>query len=109
LGPFLVGWISDAAEASYGDRSLAFSLGVCLIALVMSFVCYWIAANAVSQQEKETKTWPTTQSRRVFCVVPDICACRRGGEKRDQNFRCRATKKSWRITGFHTWSRSGFG
>ncbi len=50
LGPLLVGAISDAAESSFGIRSLAFALGVCLIAMVISFVCYWIASNAIKDE-----------------------------------------------------------
>ncbi len=50
LGPLLVGVISDAAQASFGARSLALSLGICLSALVLAFICFWIASNAVQRE-----------------------------------------------------------
>ncbi|NKI15916.1 MFS transporter [Spongiibacter sp. KMU-166] len=51
LGPLLIGVISDAAVSSFGDDSLGFSLGVCLLSMVISFACYWAAANEVSRRE----------------------------------------------------------
>ncbi len=53
LGPLLVGAISDAAEGSFGDRSLAFALGVCLLSLVIAFICFMAAARAISREERE--------------------------------------------------------
>ena len=47
LGPLLVGAISDAATEAFGDRALAFSLGVCLITLVIAFICFMVAARAI--------------------------------------------------------------
>ena len=51
VGPLLVGAISDAATASFGDRSLAFALGVCLITLVIAFGCFVAAARAIPPEE----------------------------------------------------------
>ena len=51
VGPLLVGAISDAATASFGDRSLAFALGVCLITLVIAFGCFVAAARAIPAEE----------------------------------------------------------
>lgn len=52
VGPLLVGAISDAAGSDFGDRSLAFALGVCLVSLVISFACYWAAGNAITRQPR---------------------------------------------------------
>lgn len=52
LGPLLVGAISDAATANFGDRSLAFALGVCLITLVVAFAFFMAAARAIPPEEK---------------------------------------------------------
>lgn len=51
LGPLLVGAISDAATTSFGDRSLAFALGVCLITLVIAFGFFVAAARAIPPEE----------------------------------------------------------
>lgn len=51
LGPLLIGVISDAAAGRFGDDSLGFSLGVCLISMVISFAFYWAAGNEVSRRE----------------------------------------------------------
>lgn len=53
LGPFLVGAISDIAEPTFGERSLAFALGVCLITLVIAFAFFWAAGNAITREEKD--------------------------------------------------------
>ncbi len=53
LGPLLVGAISDAAVSSFGIRSLAFSLGVCLIALIISFAFFWAAGNAIESRQRD--------------------------------------------------------
>lgn len=50
LGPLLVGAISDVATTSFGDRSLAFALGVCLISLVIAFG-FFMAARAIPPEE----------------------------------------------------------
>lgn len=62
LGPLLVGAISDAAESAFGERSLAFALGVCLITLVMAFAFFWAAGNSIKQEEQA--------ANRVFEPIP---------------------------------------
>ncbi len=51
LGPLLIGVISDAAVDSFGDNSLGFALGVCLISMVIAFAFYWAAGNEASRRE----------------------------------------------------------
>ncbi|QFU75761.1 MFS transporter [Halioglobus maricola] len=53
LGPLLIGVISDAAVDSFGEDSLGFSLGVCLISMVIAFAFYWAAGNEVSRREDD--------------------------------------------------------
>ena len=52
LGPLLIGVISDAAVGRFGDDSLGFSLGVCLMSMVIAFAFYWAAGNEVSRREQ---------------------------------------------------------
>lgn len=51
LGPLLIGVISDAASGIFGEDSLAFSLGICLFSMVISFVFYWVAGSEIARQK----------------------------------------------------------